>query len=239
MKKRLIVMILLAAVFIPLLAADGDEEETSVTRVILPTKTDGSWPCVYYLLNSNDELNNIAASQWTGRCIAEDDWAWGYGPFSNSMDQFLVTGWGSNRMPLLVRRHFTLTADDINHISASTFTLTCSYDENPKVYLNGRLIWSAYGWNDNDYGTYRLNVRDKGWLKEGDNVLAVSLMAGNGGGHIDYGLTMTSPSAPSAIRRIDDTQENAATVVFDLQGRRVVQPATGLYIIDKKKKIIK
>ena len=232
-------MILLAAVYIPLLAADGDEEETSVTRVLLPTLANCSWPCVYYLLNSNDELNNIAASQWTGRCIAEDDWAWGYGPFSKSMDQFLVTGWGSNRMPLLVRRHFTLTADDINHISASTFTLTCSYDENPKVYLNGRLIWSAYGWNDNDYATYRLNVRDKGWLKEGDNVLAVSLMAGNGGGHIDYGLTMTSPSAPSAIRRIDDTQENAATVVFDLQGRRVAQPVTGLYIIDKKKKIIK
>ena len=239
MKKRLFVMILLGAVCTALLAADGDEEETSVTSVLLPTLTDGPWPCVYYLLKSNDELNNIAASQWTGRCIAEDDWAWGYGPFSNSMDQFLVTGWGSNRMPLLVRRHFTLTEDDINHKSASTFTLTCSYDENPRVYLNGRLIWSASGWNDNDYATYTLNVRDKGWLKEGDNVLAVSLMAGAGGGHIDYGLTMTTPSTSSAIRRIDSTQDHVAIAVFDLQGRRVVQPATGLYIIDKKKIIIK
>ena len=34
------------------------------------------------------------------------------------------------------------------------------------------------------------------------------------------------------------TQDGAATV-FDLQGRRVAQPAKGLYIVDGKKMILK
>lgn len=218
--------------------ADCGLYEADMQRVttLLPTLAEGPWPCAYYLLNSNNELNSINASDWTGRCICEDDWVMGYGPLSNSNDQFLHTYWGSERLPLLVRRHFMLTAEELSHIAESTLELTCSYDENPKVYLNGRLIWQTSGWNDNDYAHYTLTDQQKTLLKEGDNVLAVSLTAGGGGGHIDYGLSITEPYITTGINGaqhiLPDTQQT-----FDLQGRKLagIPSKHGIYITNGKK----
>lgn len=227
--------------------ADCGLYEADMQRItqLLPTLDNGPWPCAYYLLNSNDELGSINARDWTGRCICEDDWVMGYGPLSNSNDQFLNTYWGSERLPLLVRRHFTLTADELSNMAEKTIELTCSYDENPKVYLNGRLIWQASGWNDNDYARHTLTNEQKMLLKEGDNVLAVSLMAGAGGGHIDYGLSITEPYTPTGITDIGhEGSHNASglnreTVIMthDLQGRRIgsYYLKKGIYIIDGKK----
>ena len=218
--------------------ADCGLYEADMQRVtnLLPTLAEGPWPCAYYMLNSNNELSSISASDWTGRCICEDDWVMGYGPLSNSNDQFLYTYWGSERLPLLVRRHFMLTAGELSNIAESTLELTCSYDENPKVYLNGKLIWQTSGWNDNDYAHYTLNDQQKALLKEGDNVLAVSLTAGGGGGHIDYGLSVTEPYIVTGInstqRTLPETQQT-----FDLQGRKLASTPSkhGIYIMNGKK----
>lgn len=71
----------------------------------------GLAPQTHYLLNSNEQLLSINTDDWTGRCINKDDWTWGYGPLSNSHEMFLTTYWGSERLPLLVRRHFTPQAN--------------------------------------------------------------------------------------------------------------------------------
>ncbi|UKK49100.1 hypothetical protein L6475_03825 [Prevotella sp. E9-3] len=216
------------------------EADMRIENILLPTLGNGPWPCSYYLLNKNEELSKLNPKQWTGRCVIEDDWAMGYGPFSNSPDMFLTTGWGSDRLPLLIRRHFSLSASDLATINENTYELMCSYDENPKIYLNGTLIWSATGWNDNDYAHYILTKANKALLKEGDNVLAVSLTAGNGGGHIDYGLSITKPYVPS---RINDTKSVLSSTLsdmnaYDLNGRRISSLATaqkGIYIVNGKK----
>ena len=74
-----------------------------------------------------------------------------------------------------------------------------SYDENPVIYLNGTRIWSASGWNDNNYAEITLDATQRALLRQGDNVLAASLTQGGGGGHIDYGLKIIRPFEPSGI----------------------------------------
>ena len=227
--------------------ADCGLYEADMLRVVelLPTLEAGSWPCCYYLLNSNEELGSLSPKEWTGRCADDDDWVWGYGPLSNSHDRFLETYWGSERQPLLLRRHFTLTAEELGHAVQSTIQLSCSYDENPKVYLNGTLIWQTNGWNDNNYAHYDLTDAQKQLLREGDNVLAVSLMAGNGGGHIDLGLFSTSIEQPTAIEAIpaaDHPSTSWSSHVYNLSGQRVATQPThlpkGIYVSQGKKILI-
>ena len=227
--------------------ADCGLYEADMLRVVelLPTLEAGSWPCCYYLLNSNEELGSLSPKEWTGRCADDDDWVWGYGPLSNSHDRFLETYWGSERQPLLLRRHFTLTAEELGHAVQSTIQLSCSYDENPKVYLNGTLIWQTNGWNDNNYAHYDLTDAQKQLLREGDNVLAVSLMAGNGGGHIDLGLFSTSIEQPTAIEAIPSAGHPStswSSHVYNLSGQRVATQPThlpkGIYVSQGKKILI-
>ena len=210
----------------------------ALTTTLLPTLEAGPWPCVYYLLNSNSELSQLQPNVWTGRCFDESDWIVGYGPLSNSPDQFRTTNWGSQVQPLLVRRHFTLTAEQLATIADKTLTLTCSYDENPKVYLNKTLIWSASGWNDNDYVHYTLTAQQKKLLREGDNVLSVSLQQGDGGGHIDYGLKITEPYVPSTTS-LTTRLVQPSSDIYDLMGRKVSShPKPGLYIVNGKKTVM-
>ena len=199
------------------------EADMALTTDLLPTLGQGPWPCVYYLLNSNTELNSLKAKDWASRCTDESEWIFGYGPLSNSPDQFRTTDWGSQMQPLLVRRHFSLTAEQLESIASSSLQLTCSYDENPRVYLNGTQIWSTSGWNDNNYANYTLSTANKQLLREGDNVLCVSLQQGGGGGHIDYGLSITAPWDPTtvAVDAIRTMPQPADERIYDLQGRRV------------------
>ena len=233
--------------------ADCGLYEADMLRVVelLPTLDAGPWPCCYYLLNDNDELSTLSASDWTGRCVNEEDWAWGYGPLSNSHDQFLVTFWGSERQPLLLRRHFMLTPEQLDQALQGTIELSCSYDENPKVYLNGTLIWQADGWNDNSYAHYQLTDAQKQLLREGDNVVAVSLMAGYGGGHIDLGLASTTTENPTSVTRPTSSipQHPSSSHVYNLSGQLIstlpsLQTQTGrrlpkgVYVSQGKKFIV-
>lgn len=215
------------------------EADMQLVTTLLSTLDEGPWPCAYYLLNSNSELSSLNTKDWAGICTDERDWAPSYGPLSNSPDQFRTTFWGSERQPLLVRRHFTLTAEQVAGIGSETVELTCSYDENPKVYLNGKLLWQATGWNDNDYAHYKLSSAQKQWLREGDNVVAVSLQSGNGGGHIDLGLSITAPYVPTAICNASLNNNEKIinnNAVYDLSGRKVnTNAGKGLYITNGKK----
>lgn len=225
--------------------ADCGLYEADMQRIVqlLPTLDQGPWPCTYYLLNSNEELAAVVTGDWARRCAYEDDWAWGYGPLSNSNDQFLTTYWSSERLPLLVRRHFTITSSQLQLLDDSSLELVCSYDENPKVFLNGSLIWQANGWNDNDYAHYVLTQEQKRLLKEGDNVLAVSLMSGNGGGHIDYGLSIIQPYHPAddgvTFPATHQTIHQTPYPIYNLNGQLVGNDVNalgkGIYVTNGRK----
>lgn len=176
-----------------LLCAAMTAKAETVTEYILDTvdSGDGYWPCLFYELNYQSDLALAEAAKWHAPDEDESYWRSGIGPFSIDQNKFFVTQWQSTLHPLLIRRHFTLDPDALAKIAIGTVTLLYSYDENPTFWLNGKKLVSATGWNDNNYDRKQLLSLQKKWLMEGDNVLCVSLSRGEGGGHIDYGLTVT------------------------------------------------
>lgn len=213
---------------------------------LLPTVGEGgAWPCFYYMLNYNDDMEVAVSAGWASLDEDESDWISGEGPFSIDDNMFFTTQWPSTVRPLLVRRHFTLTADELEAAKSpeASVTVSCSYDENPVMYLNGERIWGASGWNDNNYATINLSAEQRALLREGDNVLAVSLLSGNGGGHVDYGIKVMSPyeasgiSVPSAGKKAE-----ADSRIYNLYGQYVgtdtSRLARGIYIVGGRKMVI-
>ena len=208
---------------------------------LLPTvaQEPQGWGCYYYFLNHNEDIAKAEACNWASLDEDESDWVSGVGPLSIDGEIFLKSFWPSVNRPLLVRRHFTLSADDIARLAETQVSVTCSYDENPKMYLNGTLIWSASGWNDNNYAEYTLSDEHKALLREGDNVLAVSLTSGNGGGHIDYGMTVQKPHEYSGVESVLNDSRQADNRIYNIAGVYVGTNrdalSAGVYICDGKK----
>lgn len=220
--------------------------DLTLTRTLLHTVADGAWNCKYYILNYNTDIEVAEKAQWFGNEENESFWIDGKGPFSNDPNMFLITEWPSQVRPILIRRHFELSADDISAIGETgNVILSCSYDENPAVYLNGVRIWSATGWNDNDYVAYTLNAEQRGLLREGDNVLAVSLMQGAGGGHIDYGLAIEMPYNQNSVNIPvrEDVGRKEDNKIYDLfghyRGTDISRIPPGIYIRNGRKIIIR
>ena len=142
--KHLFTLLLFAGAF-------SVAEAETVTESILNTvdSEEGSWPCLFYELNYNSDIAVAERAKWYSPDEDESYWREGLGPFSIDGNKFLVTQWQSTVHPILIRRHFTLSEEDMAKISAGTVSLTYSYDENPKIWLNGTQIVSATGWNDN------------------------------------------------------------------------------------------
>ena len=224
--------------------------DASIVIPLLDTVEEGKWDCNYYFLNYNSDFTDAEKCKWFSLDENESDWISGYGPFSNDSNMFLVTEWPSQVRPILVRRHFNITKDVLSRLDEAEVSLYCSYDEDPKAYLNGNLIWSATGWNDNDYASFTLTSEMKSLLREGDNVLAVSLKQGAGGGHIDYGLYMelADDSDEDGPGGGPDGVESILTVgdetirIYNLQGQYLGNDpnklSEGIFIINNKKVLI-
>lgn len=174
--------------------ADCGLYEADGIQYLLSTVEYGGWLCNYKLLNNNDEIAGAVESGCFDLGTDLSDWQTGMGPFSIDGEKFLKTYWDSNNHPILVRRNFYLSESSLNALKErGELYLTCSYDEYPHVYLNGKEIWSANEWNDDRYDVYQLSEADKALLVAGNNVLGVSLQQGAGGGHIDYGFYVMLP----------------------------------------------
>lgn len=223
-----------------LLAGTTAKPAEQVTEYILDTvdSGDGSWPCLFYELNYNSDITLAEKAKWYSLDEDESHWREGVGPFSIDGNKFLVTQWQSTVHPILIRRHFTLTEEDLAKIQIGAVTLTYSYDENPKFWLNGKQIVSATGWNDNNYATLPFNSTRKKYFVEGDNVLCVSLQQGAGGGHIDFGLSVRYNPMHDGISA-QDSESEEDTETYNLIGQRISNTAgyQGI-IVTKGKKII-
>ncbi len=213
--------------------------DMAVVRNFLPTVASGAWECKYYYLNYNSDITVAERAKWYAVEEDESDWISGVGPFSNDQNMFYTTEWASQMRPILIRRHFTLTAADIEELENLDVYFSCSYDEDPKVYLNGTRIWGATGWNDNEYADVKLTGVQKKKLREGDNVLAVSLVQGGGGGHIDYGLRMIKDIPASIGTPAFSDAQSADNKVYNLNGQCLGMTAEnlgkGIYIIGGRK----
>lgn len=219
----------------------------SITPLLPVVGESGQWPCMYYMLNYNTDLEAAVEAGWASSEEDESDWISGKGPFSIDESMFFVTQWPSTVRPLLIRRHFSLSAEDMASVNdpKSKISVSCSYDENPVIYLNGQQIWSATGRNDNNYATVNLNDEQRALLHEGDNVLAMSLTSGNGGGHADYGMKIVSSYNPVSGISVPDAEAPAVADrrIFNLHGQYMGEDASrlsdGIYIVGGKKIVIR
>jgi len=213
----------------------------TVTEYILDTvdSGEGYWPCLFYELNYNTDISVAERAKWYSPDEDESYWREGIGPFSIDQNKFFVTQWQSTVHPILIRRHFTLNAEDLLKISIGIVTLDYSYDENPTFWLNGTKIASATGWNDNNYTSYRFTAARKKLLVEGDNVLCVSLQQGAGGGHIDFGLSVKyDPTHTGCLSPNPSLEEEQ---IYNLAGQQIVNSklSRGIVITHNKKILVK
>ncbi len=220
-----------------LLVAETANAADTVTDFILDTvdSGDGSWPCLFYELNYNTDITLANRAKWYSLDEDESYWREGVGPFSIDQNKFLVTQWQSTVHPILIRRHFTLTEEDLAKIEAGDVNMVYSYDESPTFWLNGTRLTAATGWNDDNYATLRLTNARKKLLVEGDNVLCVSLQQGAGGGHIDFGLSVTYDPTSTATISPSSAEEEGST--YNLLGQEISTDTRhqGIFITRGKK----
>ena len=108
-----------------------------------------------------------------------------------------------------------------------------------RVFVNGI---ACGGEHPNGYIDFTHDITDM--LREGDNVLAVSLTQGEGGGHIDYGLSLISEYIPTGIDAVTagkNVPSDADNRVYSLSGTYLGTSTDGLkkgiYIVGGKKKV--
>ncbi len=208
--------------------------EMSELTMFLPSREEtDAWECEYFHpIDNYDVTMYETEDRWYEPDFefATDAEAWiqGDGPFANDKNsKFCATYWDSDEYPILIRRRFNVTASQLRKLKLPNTNLMvkCSYDEYPRMFLNGEFIWAGDGWNDNRYDHYMLSDAQKKLLKEGENMICVSVLQGNGGGHIDFGLELAKryiPGEEDGVEKIVTGMTKASdSRIFDLHGRYV------------------
>ena len=92
---------------------------------------------------------------------------------------------------LYVRKKFTLEESDFtNGVFSKTLMLNMAYDQNPQVYVNGKLVFTKNAFQDKEYEKIDITKNALSVLKKGENTLAVYIVNTGGGMCFDAGLTV-------------------------------------------------
>lgn len=221
-----------------------------------PYSVNGFWDCEYISANANvmdwDEFETLDYE-------TDSDWKTGKGPFENPEYVQTIEGsttWEScGEKNLYVRRHFTLTQEQVNSIGVAM--LAISYDQGPTVWVNEKCVFQKKQGDEytKDISTYdmtKLNIDDSSKsdyvsFNVGDNLIAVKCTAGAYNQFLDIGLYFFPKSSATGINAIaSDGQDTAKKTVYDnkwydLTGRQLSEKPTkaGLYIFNGRKVVIK
>lgn len=154
----------------------------------------------YYISSSNNPAAGWNNTGFTG------NWSTGKAGFGDRSDVASVgTNWNGGNNWIFIRKTFTIT--DVQKYAGAAIKLDTFYDDTPVFYLNGQVIYTN-GENWVDSFTTVLVDGKSGLLKEGENVLAISINQHTGGRYIDCGLSLVVP---------DGSDPNAANP-FSLEG---------------------
>ncbi len=127
------------------------------------------------------------AATWAGPEL--DDAAWqtglpGFGQKDGWKDR-TRTSWKTK--DIWLRQNFEYDGAPFDRAS-----LVIHYDNATEVYVNGALVWSGKGWNDN-YADFTVTDTLRAVLKTGTNDIAVHCHQDEGGQFIDLALLITAP----------------------------------------------
>lgn len=133
------------------------------------------WEYLVFEENPSAGLLSSAPVGWLNKTDSAT-WSSGNAPFSGG-------SFGPLNFSAYLRTTFTVE----NANAMKELTMAVIYDENPSIYLNGQLIWSAEGYHDSGYIT--VDLSDKlSFLKEGENILCVTFSNVYGGSIFDMEL---------------------------------------------------
>ena len=123
-------------------------------------------------------------TNWTSRSYNDNSWAEEQAAWGTANEYPNVhNAWTATNSDIYVRRHVTLTADDLQ----KELWVQFSHDDVFELYVNGtQIVSTGETWLQGE--THRLTDSEKQKLVVGDNVLAAHCHNTTGGAYIDFGL---------------------------------------------------
>lgn len=125
-----------------------------------------------------------SGTDWTEEDFDDSSWEVKQGAFGNGNEYPNVhTNWTGDNTDIYVRRHMTVTAEDLEKDLYVQF----SHDDIFQLYINGhKVVETGETWIQGE--THHLTAQEKGYLHEGDNVVAAHCHNTTGGSYIDFGI---------------------------------------------------
>lgn len=123
-------------------------------------------------------------TDWTKEEFDDSSWEVQPGAFGEKNEYPNVrTSWTGENKDIYVRRHMTLTAEDLQKDLYVMF----SHDDIFDLYINGhKIIGTGETWNQGE--THQITNAEKAYLHAGDNMVAAHCHNTSGGSYIDYGV---------------------------------------------------
>lgn len=138
-----------------------------------------------YMTSGEGNVTPDAPANWNTDPSVSAEWATGTAPMA---DEWGTADDPQNHQKLWLTKTFEV--EDLDAIADWALMAQLRYDDNMNLYINGKKVFYDGGWNDG-YQVYKLAIKASDVLKEGTNLIAVSLVQGFGGFEFDGDLYVT------------------------------------------------
>lgn len=137
-----------------------------------------------YEAKVRSSLTDDMADTWMNLDFSEAGWNSQTGPWGSKNEYpYIQTSWGGDNSDRYIRRHVTLTAEDLRN----DLWIIYSHDDKCEAYVNGvQIVATDVSWKQNV--KVHLTGAARASLVEGDNVIAFHVHNTNGGAQADIGL---------------------------------------------------
>ena len=168
----------------------GVEREYVLDETLMPMTDEEIW-------EAKATTTKQDGTAWTEPDFDDSGWETKKGAFGSPGEYPNVnTPWTDTNSDIYVRRKVNLTAEDI----AKDLYVVYSHDDVFKLYINGHLVVSTgETWLQGE--TAKLSDIAKGYLKEGENVIAAHCHNTTGGAYVDYGLYVNTKTQNADIKK--------------------------------------
>ena len=137
-----------------------------------------------YKAKVRTSLTASMTDTWMNLDFNESGWGTQTGPWGTKNEYpYIQTAWGGDNTDRYIRRHVTLTAEDLK----CDFWVIYSHDDKCEAYVNGvQIVSTKEEWHQNV--KVHLTGAARASLVEGDNVIAFHVHNTSGGAQADIGL---------------------------------------------------
>ena len=137
-----------------------------------------------YTAKVRTSLTSSMTDTWMNLDFSDTGWKTEKGPWGTKNEYpYIQTSWGGNNTDYYIRRHVTLTAEDLR----SDLWIIYSHDDKCEAYVNGvQIVATKEEWKQNV--KVHLTGAARASLVEGDNVIAFHVHNTSGGAQADIGL---------------------------------------------------